>query len=103
VVRNNIRLGSDQLKISAVVDLRHQAPGVFTLRWPCRPAIASNKSSATGFAMVRTDRRQCAPAGVALKERTGGNYSLRLELTRSLKELPKSLAVEGVCRWIRRS
>jgi type II secretory pathway pseudopilin PulG len=98
VVRNNIRLGSDQLNISAVVDYTIKRAGVFTLRLALPGGyrveqVTGNKVSQWSERTEGNARR----LEVALKERTGGNYSLRLELTRSLKELPKSLVVEGVC------
>jgi type II secretory pathway pseudopilin PulG len=98
VVRNNIRLGSDQLNISAVVDYAIKRAGVFTLRLalPAGYRVEQVIGDRVSQWSERTEGN-ARRLEVALKERTGGNYSLRLELTRSLKELPKSLAVEGVC------
>ncbi len=97
VVRNNVRIGSDQLNLSAVVDYTIKRAGVFTLRLALPGGY--RVESVTGDKVSQWSERTEGHARlleVALKERTGGNYSLRLELTRSLKELPKSLVIEGV-------
>ena len=97
VVRNNVRIGSDQLNLSVVVDYTIKRAGVFTLRLALPPGY--RVESVTGEKVSQWSERTEGPARlleVALKERTSGNYSLRVELTRSLKELPRSLAIEGM-------
>ena len=55
--------------------------------------------SVTGSNVLQwVERKQSGPRqlDITLKERTAGAYTLRLELVRTFKELPKSLVIAGV-------
>ncbi|HEV2436366.1 MAG TPA: LamG-like jellyroll fold domain-containing protein [Verrucomicrobiae bacterium] len=119
VVRNNFRVGAEQVSLSATIDYTIKRTGLFSLRvalpdgyrvervtgdnilqytehsgtpasGPARPeSPAERAGSETGAPGPRI-------LDVILKDRTGGVYTLGIELTRSFKALPASLAIAGV-------
>jgi hypothetical protein len=97
VVRNHVRLGADSAAISAVIDYTIKRAGVFALKLAL-PA-GYRVEQVTGNNVLQWTERtedQARLLEVTLKERAIGVYTLRLELAKNFKELPKSLAVEGV-------
>ena len=97
VVRNNVRLSADQLAVSAIVDYTIKRAGVFALKIALPDGYRVEQVAGDKVSQW-SDRAEGGAhlLEVALKQRTSGNFTLRIELTRSLKELPKSLAIEGV-------
>lgn len=121
VVRNNFRVGAEQVTLSATIDYTIKRTGLFSLRvvlpdgYRLERVVGNNilqyteRSGAPGTAPARTNNNAkqaeavpgAPPASgprileVILKDRTSGAYSLGIELTRSFKELPKSLAAAG--------
>ena len=107
VVRNNFRVGAEQVVLSATVDYTIKRAGLFSLRvvlpdgYRLERVVGNNllqqvehddglsrhSGAATGDSRVLE---------VTLKDRTSGAYTLGIELTRSFKELPSSLAIAGV-------
>jgi prepilin-type processing-associated H-X9-DG protein len=98
VVRNSIRLGTDQAAISATIDYTIKRAGVFALRTvlPGGYRVETVTGNNVLQWIERKDGTGTTELEVTLKERTLGAYSLRLELARSFQELPKSFAVAGV-------
>jgi len=122
MVRNNFRVSAEQVALSATIDYTVKRTGLFALRvalpygYRVERVTGNNilqyteRSGAPGTAPARTSNNAkqaeavlgAPPASgprileVTLKDRTSGAYTLRIELTRSFKELPKSLAIAGV-------
>lgn len=97
IVRNNIRVGADQVNISSVIDYTIKRAGVFALK----SILPSDYrvEQVTGNNVLQWSERmegETPVLEVTLKERTSGAYSLRIELGKNFKELPKSLAIVGV-------
>ena len=97
VVRNNFRLSTEQVVLSAAIDYTIKRIGVFTLR----VALPENYrvGHVTGNNLQQwTEKSEGGRRilEVTLKDRTSGSYALGIELTSSFKELPKSFAVAGV-------
>lgn len=97
VVRNHLRVGDEQLHLSATVDYTIKRAGVFTLKLELPEGFHLETVSGTNVLQhtehIENDRRLLE---VALKERTVGAYSLRVELVKHVKPLPPTLAVVGV-------
>jgi type II secretory pathway pseudopilin PulG len=122
VVRNNFRVGAEQVALSAAIDYTIKRTGLFALRvalpdgYRVEHVVGNNilqyteRSGAPGIAPAQTSSNAkqaeavlgAPPASgprileVTLKDRTSGAYTLGIELTRSFKELPSSLAIAGV-------
>lgn len=119
VVRNNFRVGAEQVALSATIDYTIKRTGLFALRVALPDGYRVER--VTGNNILQYTERSGAPgtgparpgspaeyAGsetgapgqhileVILKDRTSGAYTLGIELTRSFKELPSSLAIAGV-------
>jgi hypothetical protein len=92
-VRNHVRVAADQLSVSATIDYSIKRAGVFTLRLAL-PA-GYRVEHVTG-AHVQQWNEHDGRLEVALKERTLGNFTLRVELSRSQRELPETTAIVGV-------
>ena len=97
VVQNNVRVATDQVTLSAVIHYTIKRAGVFVLRLAVPPDYRVEQVHGANIAQwsERTDADGHV-VEVTLKERTGGRYSLRLELGRNLRELPKTLVIAGV-------
>ncbi|HLP75614.1 MAG TPA: hypothetical protein VK327_01740 [Candidatus Paceibacterota bacterium] len=96
IARNNVRLSSDQISIVSTIDYTIKRAGVFALTITL-PADF-HVDQVTGRNVSQWTERNEAGARlleVTLKEKTSGSYSLRLELSRTLKELPESLTIAG--------
>ena len=98
VVRNQFRVGAEQVSLSATLDYTIKRVGVFTLG--LRLPEGYRVESVTGTNVLQWIERDESGAPrrleIALKERTSGAYGLRLELAQPVKELPKRLALAGV-------
>lgn len=97
VVRNNVRLSGEQAALSATIDYTIKRAGVFALKvlLPAEYRV----DQVTGNNVLQWTENTDGNSRVlemTLKERTSGSYTLRLELARSFKELPKSFVVDGV-------
>jgi type II secretory pathway pseudopilin PulG len=97
VVRNNFRVSAEQVTLSATMDYTIKRTGLFALRIALPDGY--RVEHVTGNNILQQvehgdEGRQVLE--VTLKDRTSGAYTLGIELTRSFKELPKSLAVSGV-------
>ncbi len=97
VVHNALTIGVEQAGLVAQVDYTIKRAGLFALRLTLPAEYRLEK--VTGANVLQWLERK-EPAArlleVTLKERIMGRYTLQLELTRPLKELPKTFAVEGV-------
>ena len=122
VVRNNFRVGAEQVSLSATIDYTIKRAGLFAVRvalpdgYRVERVTGDNilqyteRAGAPGTAPAQpsSDAKQAEavlgppPASVSrilevtLKDRTSGAYTLGIELTRSFKALPSSLAIAGV-------
>jgi type II secretory pathway pseudopilin PulG len=120
MVRNNFRVGAEQVSLSAVIDYTIKRAGVFTLKIALPDGYrvervngnnilqqAEHNDAGTPNSHSASPATEPDRAGlktgvpqrvleVTLKERTGGAYTLNIELARDLKELSSSLAVAGV-------
>jgi len=103
VVRNHLRVGDEQLHLSATVDYTTKRAGVFALKLVVPEGFRIESVSGPGGSPVRSWSEQVRTGGtpgplleVALKECTVGAHSLRVELVQNVKPLPKTLAVAGV-------
>jgi prepilin-type processing-associated H-X9-DG protein len=97
VVRNNFRVGIEQVSLSAVIDYTIKRTGVFTLRVALPDGYRVERLNGTNI-LQQAERNDggLRILEVTLKERTSGGYSLGIELARDFKELPKLLAGAGV-------
>jgi prepilin-type processing-associated H-X9-DG protein len=96
-VRNHVRVGAEQVTISSVTDYTIRRAGVFALRLALPAGYRIEQ--VTGNNVLQWAERtenQARLLEVTLKERTLGAYTLRVELSKNFKELPRSLAIEGV-------
>jgi hypothetical protein len=97
VVRNNVRLGAESVRLNAQVDYTVKRAGVFALRLGL-PA-GYRLESVTGSNVLQWAERTEGGArlvDVTLKERTIGAYALNAALTQNYKEPPRTLAIAGV-------
>jgi hypothetical protein len=97
IVRNNVRVGADQVNISSVIDYTIKRAGVFALKTILPSGYRVEQ--VTGNNVLQWSEHnegEVRLLEVTLKERTSGVYSLRIELAKNYKELPKSLAIVGV-------
>ena len=97
VVRNHIRVGDEQLSLSATVDYVVKRVGVFALKLAVPEGFRIE--SVNGANVLQWNERKDADERVlevTLKERTVGAYSLRVELVKQIKGLPKLLPLAGV-------
>jgi prepilin-type processing-associated H-X9-DG protein len=97
VVRNHLRVGAEQLYLAATLDYVIKRVGVFALKFAVPEDFRIE--SVQGVNVLQWQER--ADAGkrvveVTLKERTLGDYALRVELVKQLNELPRELKLAGV-------
>lgn len=97
VVRNHIRVGDEQLQLTATLDYAIKRVGVFALRFsvPEDFRIESVQGVNVLQWQERTDASERS-VEVTLKERTLGAYALRVELVKQLSALPRELKLVGV-------
>ncbi len=97
VVRNSLRVGDEQLSLSATIDYVIKRVGVFGLKFTVPPEYRIETVS--GANVLQWNERQDGGARVVevtLKERTAGAYALRVELVKSVKGLELELTFAGV-------
>jgi len=96
VVRNNFRIGADQINLSTLVNYMIKRSGVFALRLalPADYRI-ENVGGANILQWVERNEGELRVLEISLKERTIGTHAISLELARPLKELPKILNLAG--------
>ncbi|HEY1490051.1 MAG TPA: hypothetical protein VGF90_03335, partial [Verrucomicrobiae bacterium] len=97
IVRNNFRVGTEQVGLTAAIDYTIKRAGVFTLKVALPGGYRVERVSGNNI-LQQAERKDGGSRvlEVTLKERTSGVYSLGIELARDFKELPQSLAVVGV-------
>jgi hypothetical protein len=97
IVRNNVRIGADQVSLLSVIDYMIKRAGVFALKVALPTDYRVENVTGTNVLQwtERTDN-DSRLLEVTLKQRTSGAYNLRIELARNFNELPSSLAVVGV-------
>ena len=97
VVRNHLRVGDDQLNLSATVDYTIKRAGVFALKLAVPEGFRIESVSGTNVLQwAEHTEAGLRRLDVTLQERTLGTYALRVELVKNMKVLPKTLAVVGV-------
>ncbi|HKW28690.1 MAG TPA: hypothetical protein VJT54_05100, partial [Verrucomicrobiae bacterium] len=96
VVRNNFRVGAEQVGLSATIDYTIKRTGLFSLRVALPDGYRVER--VVGNNILQQVEHNDGPRvlEVTLKDRTSGAYTLGIELTRSFKELPESMAAVGV-------
>jgi type II secretory pathway pseudopilin PulG len=97
VVRNNFRVGAEQVALSTTLDYTVKRTGLFALR--VKLPDGYRVESVVGDNILQQVEHNDGGARVlevTLKDRTSGAYTLGIELTRTFKELPTSLAIAGV-------
>jgi type II secretory pathway pseudopilin PulG len=97
LVRNDFRIGFEQLTLSADVNYTIKKAGVFTLRLALPAGLRLD--SVTGANVLQWSEREDAgqrTVEVTLKERMLGTYPLQLWLSQIWKEVPASLNLTGV-------
>jgi len=97
VVRHSVRVGAEQVAVASVIDYTIKRAGVFALKL----ALPSDYrlEAVTGTNILQWAERLEADQRfleLTLKERTTGNYALRLDLLRTFSELPRLLPIVGV-------
>ena len=97
VARNNFRVGAEQVALSATIDYTIKRAGMFALRVALPDGYHVERVTGNNI-LQQVEHNDNSPRvlEVTLKDRTSGAYTLGIELTRSFKELPQSLAVAGV-------
>jgi len=97
VVRNQARIGSESLRVTAQIDYTIKRAGLFSLRLLLPPDYRV-ESIVGGPVLQWTERVESGRryAEVALRERTTGACSLTVSLALNLRESPASLAIAGV-------
>ncbi len=97
VAINNFRVGSEQVSLSATIDYTIKRTGIFALQVALPDGYRIESVDGNGI-QQQNDRSEKSShiLEVVLKARTMGDYHLNIQLTRDLKELPKSLAMAGV-------
>ncbi len=95
MVRNAIRIGFEQVSVVAQVDYTIKKAGVFALRLAA--PVGYKIEGVTGDKVQQwTERENPRAVEVTLKERTMGQFTLRVALTKAHKELPKTMDLAGV-------
>jgi len=93
VLRQLVRIGTEQIGLSAAVDYTIKRAGVFALRLAVPPGYRVER--VTGPNLAQWVERE-GTLEVTLPQRTTGAYSLQVELVKNLRELPATLTVTGV-------
>jgi hypothetical protein len=96
VARNYFRVGTEQVSLGATVDYTIKRAGVFTLEVLLPDGFRVERVSGKNIQQWTEKTGAGRRLEVTLKDRTIGACSLGIELTRSFRELPKSLAIAGV-------
>ncbi|MEJ0088800.1 MAG: hypothetical protein WDM80_03470 [Limisphaerales bacterium] len=96
VVRNNFRVGAEQVSLSAVIDYTIKRAGVFTLKVALPDGYRVERVGGSNILQYAEHDDGSRILEVTLKERTVGAYALGIDLVRDFKKLPTSLAIVGV-------
>jgi hypothetical protein len=97
VAMNNFRVGAEQVLLTATVNYTIKRAGVFALELALPEGYHVENVNGNGIQQQNErDNKGFNTLVVTLKARTMGSYRLTVQLTRDLKELPKSLAIAGV-------
>lgn len=97
VMRQNLLVDSEQLRLAAILQYQVKRAGVFQLK--LRLPAQYRVERVTGSNILQwLDKRTDGPGllEVRLKDKVMGDYALQVDLALSLKELPRQLAVEGI-------
>jgi hypothetical protein len=93
VVRNQVRVGTEQISLSATLEYTIKRTGVFTLRLALPSEYRVERVTGQNIAQ---HVEKNGSLEVTLKQRTMGSYALQVYLRRTLTELPKKLELTGV-------
>jgi len=97
VLRNTVRVGFDDVRVSAHVDYTIKRAGVFTLRLAVPAGYKiENVSGANIQQWVEKNDGGGRVVEVSLKQRTLGSYALDVALVQEHAALPRTIAVVGV-------
>jgi prepilin-type processing-associated H-X9-DG protein len=100
LVRNVVRVGTEQINLRGAVEYRIKRVGVFALRLGLptdyRVERVAGNNVSQWVEKPATKEGEPRELEVTLKERTTGDYTLALDLVRTLQELPQSVPVVGV-------
>ena len=97
VVRNNFRVSTEEIALSATIDYTIKRTGLFALRVALPDGY--RLEHVTGDNILQQAERNDGGEHileVTLKDRTSGAYALAIELSRDFNKLPESLSVAGV-------
>ncbi|MBI4026254.1 MAG: hypothetical protein HY360_14805 [Verrucomicrobia bacterium] len=104
VARNRLRVGAEEIRLSASFDYTIKRAGIFALKLAVPDGY--RVETVTGNQILQWTERggQARILEVSLKERTMGAYALRVELVQTtrlpvggqVKELPKTLPIVGI-------
>jgi hypothetical protein len=96
VVRNNFRIGAEQINLSTLVNYTIKRAGVFALRLALPADYRIENVGGTNILQwVEHNEGEVRVLEISLKERTIGLHAISLELARPFKELPKILNLAG--------
>ncbi|HEV7925929.1 MAG TPA: type II secretion system protein, partial [Verrucomicrobiae bacterium] len=97
VAVNNFQVGPEQISLSARIDYTIKRAGIFGLEVALPEGYRVESVEGHNIEQQNEqDNHGSRTLNLVLKERVAGGYSLNIQLTRDFKELPKSLAIEGV-------
>ncbi|MFO1487332.1 MAG: hypothetical protein U1F65_02530 [Verrucomicrobiota bacterium] len=97
LAKNYFRIGNEQTSLSAMLDFTIKRAGVFALKVSLPEGYRLDQVNGANI-LQHAERMENGGRvlEITLKDRTTGTYRLGLELSRTFKTLPKSLAVAGV-------
>ncbi|HEY1661207.1 MAG TPA: hypothetical protein VGI03_02210 [Verrucomicrobiae bacterium] len=97
VTRNYFTVSNDGVSLSAAIDFTIKHAGIFTLETALPDGYRVNEVQGDNIQQwTVNDRAGAHLLEIVLKDRASGAYTLNVQLTRDLKEMPKTLAFEGV-------
>ncbi len=97
VARNHVRVGDEQLSLTASVDYTIKRAGVFALKLALPDDFRVDQVVATNMLQwAERNETGVRTLEVTLQERMQGAYQVRLDLVKSVKQLPKTLTIAGV-------
>lgn len=96
VVRNSIRIGFEQVSVSAQIDYTIKKAGVFALKLAVPEGYKIESVTGGSNVLQWVEKAEPRVLDVALKERTIGAFTLRVHLLKSHKDLPKTIDLAGV-------
>lgn len=97
ILRNHVRIGTEQVHLTAHVDYTIKRAGVFSLRLALPKDFRLESVTGNEIAQwVEKADGDSRVLDVALKQRTLGNYALQVSLVKSQKELARTMDIAGV-------